>query len=133
MSFGQNVQFLQKMRNRMTQEELAEKLNVSRQTISKWELDLACPEMNKLVELCELFSCSMDQLVREDICVNEEAYSEIRTEKPFRLIPNAYRVIMTHMQVNGIRHREDPAVIPCFEREYDLNGVHCMDVFIAAE
>ena len=67
MSFGQNVQFLRKMRNKMTQEELADKLGVSRQTVSKWELDTAYPEMNKLIELCNLFSCSMDQLVREDI------------------------------------------------------------------
>ena len=43
MSFGQNVQFLRKMHNKMTQEELAEKLGVSRQTVSKWELDAAYP------------------------------------------------------------------------------------------
>ena len=46
--------------------------------------------MNKLIELCELFSCSMDQLVREDICVNEEVCSEIRTEKiPLFIISDA--------------------------------------------
>ena len=60
MSFCQNVQYLRRMRNRMTQEALAEKLNVSRQTVSKWELDMAYPEMNKLLELCDLFCCSMD-------------------------------------------------------------------------
>ena len=40
MSFGQNLQCLRKIRNKMTQEELAEHLNVSRQTVSKWELDI---------------------------------------------------------------------------------------------
>ena len=55
MSFGKNLQLLRKMRNRMTQEELAEKLQVSRQTVSKWELDTVYPEINKLIELCELF------------------------------------------------------------------------------
>ena len=50
MSFGQNLQFLRKISNKVTQEELAEKLSVSRQTVSKWELDLVYPEMNKLVE-----------------------------------------------------------------------------------
>lgn len=230
MSFGQNLQFLRKLRNKMTQEDLAEKLNVSRQTVSKWELDMAYPEMSKLLELCNLFSCSMDQLVREDICISEEAYSNLRIEEvpafsylryavistdpeidainhvrnwanelglaepeiigwdfpvvsqeqanvfnmhgyaaalilrdelcgidipkeilhqqtqkyiaitirnpltaPFRLIPNAYKVLMTHMKVNGIHPAEDDSRIPCFEKEYDVDGVHYMDVYIAAE
>lgn len=228
MSLGQNLQFLRRMRNGMTQEELAERLNVSRQTVSKWELDVACPEMSKLIELCALFSCSLDQLVREDLFIQDAAYSDIRLETvpafrsvrytvispepeedaighvrawaraqgiaspeiigwdfplvspeqtnvfhlhgytaalilrddaeiagqdalfqraqkylaitirepmaaPFRLIPNAYKVLMTHMKVNGIRHLECDEVIPCFEREYDLKGVHYMDVYIAAD
>ncbi|MDZ5034613.1 helix-turn-helix transcriptional regulator, partial [Clostridium perfringens] len=56
MSFGQNLQFLRKMHERMTQDELAEKMNVSRQTISKWEMDSAFPEMEKAITLCKLFS-----------------------------------------------------------------------------
>lgn len=41
MSFGKNLQLLRKMRNKMTQEDLAEKVGVSRQTISKWELEVS--------------------------------------------------------------------------------------------
>ncbi len=41
MSLGQNLQFLRKMRNKMTQEELAEKIGVSRQAVSKWELEVS--------------------------------------------------------------------------------------------
>ena len=44
MSFGKNLQFLRHLRENMTQEDLAEKMNVSRQTISKWELDAASPK-----------------------------------------------------------------------------------------
>ena len=44
MSFGKNLQFLRKMHNSMTQEELAERMGVSRQTISKWESETAYPE-----------------------------------------------------------------------------------------
>ena len=55
MSFGTNLQILRKIGNDMTQEELAKRLCVSRQTISKWELDIAYPEINKLIELCDLF------------------------------------------------------------------------------
>ena len=88
MSFGQNLQFLRKMGNGMTQEELADKLGVSRQTVSKWETDMVYPEINKLVEICNLFSCSMDELVRENMNINDEAYSNIRIEtvEAFRYI-----------------------------------------------
>ena len=47
MGFGKNLQFLRHLRGNMTQAELAEKMDVSRQTVSKWELDTAQPEMDK--------------------------------------------------------------------------------------
>lgn len=49
MSFGKNLQFLRHLRGNMTQEDLAEKMNISRQTVSKWELDAAQPEMDKAI------------------------------------------------------------------------------------
>lgn len=64
MSLGKNLQFLRKLYNKMTQETLAEKMSVSRQTVSKWELDAVYPEVDKLLELCELFSVSLDSLLR---------------------------------------------------------------------
>lgn len=230
MSLGQNLQFLRKMRNKMTQEELAEKLEVSRQTISKWELDTVYPEMEKVIELCKLFSCTMDELVREDMNQGDEFYSDIRMEKveafrymkyevisvepeedaiahvrgwaeelnykmpeiigwdfpavsqeqknvfhmhgyaaalilrdkiaeedakaeiirqekqnyiaitirqytsaPYYVIPNAYKVLMAHMKINGIKQKHDKNVISCFEREYVSDGVDYMDVYIAVE
>lgn len=66
MSLGENLQFLRK-RNDITQEQLAEKLNVSRQSVSKWESDTAYPEMDKLIQLCEMFNCRMDDILRENI------------------------------------------------------------------
>ena len=64
MSFGKNLQHLRRMCGNITQETLAEKLIVSRQTISKWELDESTPEMDKAIELCGLFNCSLDNLFR---------------------------------------------------------------------
>lgn len=66
MSFGENLQFLRK-KNNLTQEALAEKLEVSRQSVSKWESDSAYPEMEKLLQICELFSCNLDTLLRGDV------------------------------------------------------------------
>ena len=65
MNFGKNLQYLRRLCNNITQENLAEKLNVSRQTVSKWETDEALPEMDKALELCKIFNCSMDNLFRQ--------------------------------------------------------------------
>ena len=104
MSFGKNLQFLLKMRGSMTQEALAEKLGVSRQTVSKWELDMVYPEMDKVLELCSLFSCSMDQLIREDMTAFSTAYSDIRIEQvaPFAYI--RYAVISTEPEDDAKAH-----------------------------
>lgn len=66
MSLGQNLQFLRK-RDNITQEQLAEVLEVSRQSVSKWESDTTYPEMDKLLQLANLFHCSLDDLIQKDI------------------------------------------------------------------
>lgn len=80
MSFGKNLQYLRQLSAGMTQEALAEKLNVSRQTISKWEMDAANPEMDKALELCRVFNCSLDNLFREDMDQRSTAYTNLRVE-----------------------------------------------------
>ena len=88
MSLGTNLQYLRRLSLNMTQEDLAEKLGVSRQTVSKWELDAAQPEMDKAIELCNIFNCSLDHLFREEMDKRSEAYSDLRVENvaPFRYI-----------------------------------------------
>lgn len=214
----------------MTQEMLANHVKMSRSAISNWERDMVYPEMEKALELCRLFSCTMDQLIREDMTACNEAYSDIRIElvkafwyiryavismepeddakyhvnrwaaqlgiadpviigwdfpvvsqeqinvhhmhgyaaalvledgcmadspeaeimgqeaqryiaitikrpfeAPFSLIPNAYKTLMTYMRANGIEHKEDASVLPCFEKEYCLDGIDYMDVYIAID
>lgn len=73
--FGENLQFYRKQKN-LTQEQLAEQLDVSRQTISKWEAGTTYPEMEKILQLCGLFSCSMDTLLRQDAVELEAADSQ---------------------------------------------------------
>ena len=80
MSFGKNLQYLRQLRVNMTQEALAEKLSVSRQTISKWESDVANPEMDKALELCGIFNCSLDNLFREEMDKRGSAYTNLRVE-----------------------------------------------------
>ncbi len=66
MSFRTNLQYLRAQRN-MTQEQLAMLLGVSRQAISKWESEKAYPEMDKLLMICDLFGCTLDDLVLGDV------------------------------------------------------------------
>ena len=66
MSFRANLQSLRAQRN-MPQEQLAMLLGVSRQAISKWESEKAYPEMDKLLMICDLFGCTLDDLVLGDV------------------------------------------------------------------
>ena len=66
MSFRDNLQYLRAQRN-FTQERLAMLLGVSRQAISKWESGKAYPEMDKLLMICDLFGCTLDDLVLGDV------------------------------------------------------------------
>ena len=66
-----------RLRRRLTQEELAEKMGVSRQTISKWEMNTAFPEMDKAIALCGLFSVTLDELVRGKLDSGNEAYERL--------------------------------------------------------
>ena len=72
MEFQEKLMFLRKERG-WSQEELGEKISVTRQTVSKWELGQTTPELAKLIELSELFQISIDELVgREKIVPPDE-------------------------------------------------------------
>ena len=51
--------------NKMTQEDLADQLNVTSQAVSKWENDLSIPDLSILIELSDLFHVSLDELVKQ--------------------------------------------------------------------
>ena len=73
MSLGNNISFLRKQK-KLTQEQFAETMNVTRQTISRWESDEATPELDTLIEICTFFSCKLDELVRSDMSAKDEIY-----------------------------------------------------------
>ena len=71
MTFGEKLSKLRK-EHHYTQEQLASLLDVSRQSISKWESNLAYPETDKLIKMGKLFECTMDYLLNEDITENQK-------------------------------------------------------------
>ena len=58
---------------RISQEQLAEKLSVSRQSVSKWEMDQALPQMDKILQLAELFGVTTDELLRDHMTIRRLA------------------------------------------------------------
>ena len=71
MKFGENLQKLRKEKG-ISQEQLAEQLGVTRQSVSKWESGASYPEMDKIVALCNMFHCDMDVLINKDITEERE-------------------------------------------------------------
>ncbi len=68
--------------NNLSQEQLAEKLSVSRQSVSKWENGEAYPEMDKVLQICKMFNLNIDELLNQDIKeVNENKQSKINVDK----------------------------------------------------
>ena len=78
MILGEKIMELRK-RNGWSQEELAGKLNVSRQSVSKWESSMSVPELDKVLQLSEIFEVSTDYLLKDD---KEEDYVPGRPETP---------------------------------------------------
>ena len=72
MSLAENLQYL-RAREGVTQEQLAERLDVNRQSVSKWESGASYPEMDTLIKLCDMFHTDMDTLLRGSV---EQSLSE---------------------------------------------------------
>ena len=80
MFFASNLQKLRKEKN-MSQEALAEKLDVTRQSVSKWESGASYPEMDKLISICKIFNVDMDTLVNGDVDIEKvDKESSINTK-----------------------------------------------------
>lgn len=84
MTLGDKLSKLRKQNN-YTQEQLADILGVSRQAISKWESDVSYPETEKLIQLSDMYHCSLDYLLRDEMESDDCNQSErsINLEKHF--------------------------------------------------
>ncbi len=80
MNIGEKILQLRKKEG-MSQEELAEKLNVTRQTISKWETNQSAPDFEKIIPLCEVFNIKADELLRGEIKEKDQSDDKIIRKK----------------------------------------------------
>lgn len=83
MNLGEKI-YQQRTKKRLSQGDLAKMLNVSRQSISKWENNTATPDLEKIVKMSEIFEISLDELIKgeENVVTNETVtFNDIQTEE----------------------------------------------------
>lgn len=100
MEIGNKINQLRKLSG-MTQEQLAEKLNVSRQTISKWESDSTSPDLESIVKISRIFHVSLDDLLKEgEVGVANKTDEQITLEDLMKI--NLYNRKMTLLLISGL-------------------------------
>jgi len=122
-TLGKKISKYRKLKQ-MTQEDLAIKLNVSAQAVSKWENDLSIPDLPLLIELADIFNVSMDELLRQKentevirvvdeplrksinqmmlrIVVNSSDGDKVRINLPMAIIKVGLEIGMNMPQVGG--------------------------------
>lgn len=100
MEIGNKINQLRKLSG-MTQEQLAEKLNVSRQTISKWESDSTSPDLESIVKISRIFHVSLDDLLKEgEAGVANKTDVQITLEDLMKI--NLHNRKMTLLLISGL-------------------------------
>ncbi|MHB1152532.1 MAG: helix-turn-helix domain-containing protein [Eubacteriales bacterium] len=97
MTLGEKIQQLRKAGG-LSQEQLAEQLDVSRQSVSKWELGDAVPDISKIIMISELFSVSTDELLKQN---NSNVICKEITEHPQdkTLLEDVVKMNMANKQI----------------------------------
>lgn len=99
MDFGMKLQSLRKEKG-LSQEALAERLNVSRQAVSKWESGAGYPEMDKLILISDLFGVSIDYLIKDS---HEPVQDEQRVESKYFMNNQKIKEYMNFKRHFGLR------------------------------
>lgn len=122
MKVGRKIYQLRKLSG-MTQEQLAEKLNISRQTLSKWENETSIPDVESVVRLSLLFHTSLEELLLEEEAHTEESKTQITLEDMMRI--NARNRKMNLLLCCGLLFLAIGIIMAAFEKmmETTMNGV----------
>ena len=88
-SIGETISSLRKKKG-MTQNELAEKMNVTDKAVSKWERDLSCPDINTISKLADVLGVSVEELLK----AKKSEYTGSKIKDLFNLILKAVAVAM---------------------------------------
>ena len=100
MELGKQIK-KHRMAAQLSQEELADRVYVSRQTISNWENDKSYPDVNSLVLLSETFQVSLDKLIKGDIDVMKKVIQREEVEK-MKHYGAVYTILLTATVISAV-------------------------------
>ena len=80
MTLGERLAKLRKEKG-LSQEEVADKINVTRQTVSKWELDQSLPDFDRIMPLCKLYNISSDELLTGNVEQKDDNLNDVNSAK----------------------------------------------------
>lgn len=112
----------------MTQQEVADILNVSNKTVSKWERDEGCPEIMMLPAISELFGITVDELLRGERILNNET-KDIKTEKRAKYIFDRGLTKFTNYSIIAIALGAVATIIACLMANFSYNPAMLACIF----
>ena len=104
MTLGEKIQKLRKQRG-LSQEALAEKVTVTRQTISKWELGQSLPDLDFIAQLSDIFSVSSDYLIKDEMDMDFESIGTNLLGKTLISLSNKISRVQQNQIVDTIAER----------------------------
>ncbi|MDE6606720.1 MAG: helix-turn-helix domain-containing protein [Lachnospiraceae bacterium] len=104
MSLGEKIRD-QRKRAGLSQEQLAEKLNVSRQAITKWETNKGVPDISNLIAISDEFGLSLDELIKGDNVVKKKLISDSSSKKWHILVIVYLIAIVAYIAFFAICHK----------------------------
>ncbi len=104
MSLGEKIKAMRQQAS-LSQEQLAEKLNVSRQAITKWETGKGIPDIANLIAISDEFDLSLDELIKDDIAVKKKIISDSSSKKWHILVIVYLVAIVAYIAYFAICHR----------------------------
>ena len=104
MSLGEKIKERRKQAG-LSQEQLAEKLNVSRQAITKWETDKGIPDIANLIEISDEFGLSLDELIKDNDAVKKKIIADSSAKKWHIMMIVYLAAIVTYIAYFAICHK----------------------------
>lgn len=103
MNFSDKLVKLRK-ENKMSQEDLAASLDVSRQSVSKWESGQTYPEMDKLLAICKIFNVTLDSLTNDEVDINNTENKDKNViDSFFSFVKNTYNFIVNNTLLDNTK------------------------------